>query len=852
MAVGLFTRVKAKNAKKSAKGRGPKKQDLSLLTAKGCKLCPIATKCAKMKPRGHRRPLAYIVVDKPSKEDVRRGKVLSGPSGREFLKHVPMDYRAYTRLGVAVRNDKIADKVSPQVSACCKSHLIKDIEACKPKIVIASSYDALSALLPSPPGSGQQAWRGNPIRARIGNHECWIIPVMSHSLLTSLGKKRYLDCPADDWVKTTRWDIHNGFKIAKRDVPPNPENLDHLYDGLELITGSAGDLQKVKDFLLWAEDQPKLAVDIEGNELRVYGKKAKMLSIAIGDDTRVMSIALDHPGAKWTAADRAELHDLLTTFLQSNTTKIAHNLSFEMEWFASLHGQSSIRMSDWDCTMAQAYIIDCRSTLKGLNALCMMYFGFALKDQSPIQVEHLEDEPLIEVLKYNGLDTKYTYKLDAYQMARIHKLKLMMGYRMQVKRCVTIAMSQIKGVPVDQEIVIEQRAILKKKIGKLKKKIIKDSDVKLYEKTFGRFNPGSDQQCVKLLRDILKRPEGKRGKKYSSDEKTLKLVAEHVPVAEKILEFRKATKLCSTYYDNFLATNPEGQVWPDGKFHTSFNVVRTATGRLSSSKPNLQNVPVRGYGKGTRRVVAVRSGWVLAAFDYGQIEARIAGVMSKDKRYIKALWDRYDIHMGWAKKIARAYPKVLRRFDADSKKGKIKAFRGAVKNEMVFPAIYGSVMESLADNLGVPVHIMGPLFEEFWDEFAGIKRWQGRQIKFYEKHRYVKCLTGRRRYGPMNTNMILNSPVQGTASDIVIDGMDRLSERSYLECDPNLQPALNIHDDLTFILPKNRLDYYLETIALEMINVPFKWITVPLVVEAKIGPNWADMEEVAEFSSDTL
>ena len=848
--LGLFTRVKAKNAKKSAKGRGTKKQDLSLLTSKGCKLCPIAKNCAKLEPRGKKKCLAYVVVDKPSHEDVQRGKIMSGPSGREFLRYIPPKYRQHTRLGMAVRNDKVKEKVSPQVSACCKSHLIKDIERCKPRVVIASSYDALSALIPSP-GSGQHAWRGNPIRARVGSHECWIIPVMSHTLLRSLGKKRYMECPADDWIKTTRWDIKNGYKIAVKNIPPNPENMDNLYDGLELIHGSAGDLQKVKDFLVWAEDQPKLAVDVEANTLRVYAKKAKLLSIAIGDDERVMSIALDHPEAKWTASERAELHDMLTIFLQSNTTKVAHNLSFEMEWFASLHGQSAIRMSDWDCTMAQAYIIDCRSTLKGLNELCLMYFGFALKDQSPIQVEHLEDEPLVEVLKYNGLDTKYTYKLDAYQMARIHKMKLMMGYRTQVKRCATIAMSQIKGVPVDQDIVIEQRDILKKKIRKIKRKISKDSDIKLYEKKYGLFNPGSDQQCVKLLRDVLKRPEGKRGKKYSSDEKVMKLVAEEVPVAEKILEFRKATKLCSTYYDNFLATNPEGNIWPDGKFHTSFNVVKTATGRLSSSGPNLQNVPVRGYGKGTRRVVSVPPGMVLAAFDYGQIEARIAGVMSKDKRYIKALWDRYDIHMGWAKKIARAYPKVLKRFEGETKQ-RLKAFRGAVKNEMVFPAIYGSIMESLADNLGVPVHIMGPLFEEFWEEFAGIKRWQKRQLKFYEKNRYVKCLTGRRRYGPLNTNMILNSPVQGTASDIVIDGMDRLSKRSYLECDPHLQPALNIHDDLTFILPKNRLDYYLETIALEMINVPFKWITVPLVVEAKVGPNWADMEEVAEFSSDKL
>jgi DNA polymerase-1 len=233
--------------------------------------------------------------------------------------------------------------------------------------------------------------------------------------------------------------------------------------------------------------------------------------------------------------------------------------------------------------------------------------------------------------------------------------------------------------------------------------------------------------------------------------------------------------------------------------------------------------------------------------DFGQIEARVIAMASRDRNFTKSLWDRYDVHLNWAEKIAYAYPDRVGGKNNLKDKKVMKTFRGDVKNQWVFPLFFGASLFKVSNELRIPDEHLKSLYDEFWCTFEGVKDYQNRMEKDYKKKGYVECLTGRRRRAPLSYNQIINSPIQGTASDIVVDGMNRLSE---LE-DWEYQANLNIHDSLTFILDEDELEERTEVIVREMLGCRFPFINVPLTVEVSIGTeNWQHMQELGTFSSD--
>lgn len=239
---------------------------------------------------------------------------------------------------------------------------------------------------------------------------------------------------------------------------------------------------------------------------------------------------------------------------------------------------------------------------------------------------------------------------------------------------------------------------------------------------------------------------------------------------------------------------------------------------------------------------------VLLAIDYGQIEYRVLAMLSGDPVICKALVDKYDVHMDWAIRLSKAAPELLRRHD-----GNMKALRSVVKNLFVFPAFYKASERSIAAYLKLDQRVISPVFEEFWDVFAGVKAWQDRTIAFFREHGYVQSPTGRRRFAPLSTSAIVNTPIQGGASDIVIDAMSRLARRSFAEQDENILARLNIHDDLTFSPLLSKLEESMEKIVPMMLHPPkpmFDWVTVPLSVECSAGPAWGSLKPLGTFYSD--
>jgi DNA polymerase-1 len=262
------------------------------------------------------------------------------------------------------------------------------------------------------------------------------------------------------------------------------------------------------------------------------------------------------------------------------------------------------------------------------------------------------------------------------------------------------------------------------------------------------------------------------------------------------------------------------------------------------SELNFQNFP---KGHEVRNVIRAPDGYLIASFDYASLEARLIAMATQDEEFCADIWANIDTHMRWVDEIADLYPQIL---DKATKK-EVRQFN---KSALVFGTFYGSSKKSVCDRFeseyGVPRHIMSKIYDKFWETYQEAKKKQKYLINEYNKTGEVRNLTGRKRHGVLSINKITNYPIQSSAAyDICLNAGDRLSVLAYKLKKPQYQYILQIHDDLIFYLPENRLEDDITFIAKEMVKPIYKWIIVPLEVECSIGKNWGKMEEIAKFNT---
>jgi DNA polymerase-1 len=556
--------------------------------------------------------------------------------------------------------------------------------------------------------------------------------------------------------------------------------------------------------------------------------------------------------------------------------KRVHNLAFELEWAGYFFGEAVIRERPWEDTANMAAVLDERTSKKmkdgpfSLKFLVQQFFGFDLKGLSNLDTAKLEVAPLGAVLLYNGMDSKYHWGIGEQLSAEIKYEGLEFVNKLAQRRVPTVVLSQLKGVPVDQAVVTVLQKKYAKKVDDVMAEIGSLSVVKKFERLRGRaFNPNSPKDLPYVFDEMLRCDEvwvkDKGKEKLSTDETVLDaIIANHDPdsdaarLAQVMITLREVSGTKSKYIDALKIGDQACVVFPDGLIHTNFNTFFARTSRLSSDEPNLQNFPYRDdVTREVRRSIAAKPGDIILKFDYGQIEARVIAMCTKDPVFVKALWEKFDVHQDWAERLAWAYPsrvggkRMLESYKAKTKEGLkvMKDFRTDIKNQFTFPLFFGARDQSVANYLKIPVEIIEIQVREFWKMFPETKKWQQGLIRFYEEYGYVECLTGRRRRGPISPNQLINAPVQGTAAEIVLDAMSRLSETR----DPELQPEINIHDDLTWLrVPEKRADDIAEKIIDRMLAVPFDWVNVPIAVEMSVGKNWCDLEELKDGSGKSI
>jgi uracil-DNA glycosylase family 4 len=827
----------------------------ALLHRMECKVCPFdklkTGKHHHMAPTGTAKPLIYILGEAPGKDEAEEGEQFVGESGQLLRPQIPRAFKPRIRWNNTIRCRPPKNRTPERTEVeCCRPSVARDIASSRPKAIFGFGNVPLHWISGM---SGITGWRGRRFPVNVEGYACWYYPMFHPAFLVRKGRGK--NTSEDE--RTFRMDLKRAFaEIEDLDPAPWPHTPQRAREGVKLLKTVKG----IEQALAWAIEQPLIGFDYETDRLRPYSKEARILTVAFSDGVKSYTFGLDHPGVSWSEQDKARIRAVWVNFIRkAKGIKVAHSLTFEMEWTCVYFKDRTLaRAGKWGDTATQAAIIDERTGKQrpgcfALGFLTMLYFGFNVKKISLIDTRKLANQPLDRVLDYNALDAKYCALIWVEQAERITADKLTAPHKLAQRRVPTAVLSQIKGVPVNQD---EARRLQKKYANRIATATEKIAELKAtakFKRTTGRdFNPNSAPDVIQIFHEVLGRGECEVTDKYgneklSADADVLEKI-DH-PLARHVLTLRTASKRKATFIDPLLPGNPLSTLHEDGQVHTSYNTYTVETGRLSSDSPNLQQWPHRDEeGVETRRPIQAPPGCKVVAMDYGQIEARVLAMFTHDKRFCKALWERYDVHGEWAERIARAYPSRIGGRKNLTDKAVMKKFRTDVKNQWSFPLFYGCSVQSASNYLNIPIEVVEPLFDEFWEQFSGIRDWQEDLIEFYQQHGYVECLTGRRRRAPLSMNMVLNSPVQGTAAEIVMDAMCRLSETG----DWELQPEINVHDDLTWLrVPEKGWEDHCSRVLDILLDVPFDWVNVPITVEIAEGPNWEQLRPVeGDFSTD--
>ena len=390
------------------------------------------------------------------------------------------------------------------------------------------------------------------------------------------------------------------------------------------------------------------------------------------------------------------------------------------------------------------------------------------------------------------------------------------------------------GILIDSEFLKKLSSETEKKLTALEKKI--------WDICGTEFNINSPKQLSEVLFEKMgltakRLKKTGTGAKSTRESELLKLRGAH-PVIMELLSYRELSKLKSTYL-NTLPKMTDGA----GRVHTTYDQAGAVTGRLSSSDPNLQNIPIRSEtGREVRKAFLARPGFELAAFDYSQIELRIAAILSGDEKMVRAFNEGKDIHAITAAEIFNVKENEV----TDSMRREAKVIN--------FGILYGMGVNALSQALEVPRDKAQEFWEEYFRDFDGVYKFLEETKRKAREKGYVETLFGRRRYLPEifsqaeyirkeAERMATNAPIQGTAADIVKLGMIRAQEFIDKNLTGDAFQLLQIHDELLFEVKKEKMGFFAKSIR-QILEEIYKGEVV-LKVEVKVGPNWGEMKKYA-------
>lgn len=538
----------------------------------------------------------------------------------------------------------------------------------------------------------------------------------------------------------------------------------------------------------------------------------------------------DYPGAP-EQLDRELVLSKLKPLLESpDHLKVGQHLKYDNNVLANYDIHLNGIAFD---TMLESYVLNSTATRHDMDSLALAYLN-----HKTIHFEEIAGKgakqltfnqvALEEAAPYAAEDADITLRLHHVlweKLSHVPALKTLLT-DIEVPLSSVLARMEQRGVLIDSQRLAQQSQDLAVRIAELEKEV--------HDEAGETFNLGSTKQLQHILFDKMDLPVIKKTPKGapSTSEEVLQELALDYPLPHKIMEYRGLTKLKSTYTDKL----PKMINHRTGRVHTSYHQAVTATGRLSSTDPNLQNIPIRNEaGRRVRQAFVPKDGFKFVAADYSQIELRIMAHLSKDKGLLSAFEQGKDIHSATASEVFNI---SLDDVTSDQRRS-AKAIN--------FGLIYGMSAFGLSKQLNISRHDAQKYMDVYFERYPGVLEYMDSTREKAKQHGYVETVFGRRLYLPEikasngarrkgAERAAINAPMQGTAADIIKMAMLKVDEWIQKEAPEDVCMTMQVHDELVFEIREDMLDTYIEKITSLMEKAAT--LSVPLLVEAGVGENW--------------
>ncbi len=591
------------------------------------------------------------------------------------------------------------------------------------------------------------------------------------------------------------------------------------------------DMAALEAWLVRLHQAPLFAVDLETTDLDAI--RAEIVGVSFTDAAGAgayVPLAHDYPDAP-AQLDRATVLARIKPLLEDPAyAKVGQNLKYDMTVLANhgieLHG---IRFD----TMLESYVLDPTASRHDMDSLALKYLGYktitfdevAGKGKNQL---HFNEVPVAQAAQYAAEDADVTLRLHEHLWPRLQEFPRLRQLFDEIEMPLVPVLSRIErnGVRIDAAMLRAQSSELAKKILELEQRA--------HAEAGQAFNIASPMQIQEVLYDKLGLPVLKKtpkGAPSTAEDVLQELATLGYALPQLILDYRGLSKLKSTYTDKL----PEMINPRTGRVHTSYHQAVAATGRLSSSEPNLQNIPVRTEeGRRIRQAFVPDPGCVLLAADYSQVELRIMAHLSGDARLRAAFADGLDVHRATAAEVFGVAPEAV----ADEQRRAAKAIN--------FGLIYGMSAFGLAAQLKIERGAAQKYIDLYFARYPGVREFMDRTRATAREQGYVETLFGRRLYVPeINTanqarrqyaeRTAINAPMQGTAADLIKRAMLALDAWIRRERAP-VRMIMQVHDELVFEVQDAALAPARDAIRRGMVGVAE--LSVPLEVDIGVGGNW--------------
>lgn len=563
--------------------------------------------------------------------------------------------------------------------------------------------------------------------------------------------------------------------------------------------------------------------------------KAKLVGMSFCLDkgkATYLPLAHDYEGAPEQIPLEAAISTLKPVLEDENVLKVGQNIKYDAE--VLYFNNVKLAGIHFD-TMVASYVINPSLRQHNLESLSQQYLNYKMMSFSDLvgkgkSAKSFSQVKIEQAAHYSCEDADITFRLMEVLGKKLEaEQNETLFYDLEMKLIPVLIDMELTGIKIDVEFF--------KKLSKKMDKELSELEQEIYKEAGMEFNINSPQQLGYVLFEKLQLPTQRKTtktKRYSTDVKVLKkLVAYPHKVPRLVLRYRTLSKLKSTYLDALVK-----MVEPStGRIHTSFNQTVTATGRLSSSNPNLQNIPIRGEeGREIRKGFVAKDGCKFVSADYSQIELRVFAHYSGDPAFKEAFEKGEDIHTRTASEIMGISPDEV---TADMRR---------IAKAINFGIIYGMGPQKLSEELEIDLSSAKQYIAAYYERYKGVLAYKERMIKEAKEKGYVTTLFNRRRYVPdiehpkqviraEAERVAINTPIQGTAADLIKKAMINLHEALSVE-GYKTKMLLQVHDELLFEAPEEEVETVIPVIRNEMENVYH--LDVPLKVDVGIGSNWSE------------